>query len=733
MGVAERGVASHRHLRGLSSARSVSVLSAAIFVPYATVALWMNRQVLFFGYDGAYYWILSHLYVEGNQFFGFQGTATQGLFSLGLPFAPFALWPVAWLSQVSIGGLGPTLAYLLVAVLAYGVAYFFARQLSLTRVSASALGWLVPLSILPLSWPPLLYPYGYLAPYLAVGPIVALLITGLVIWALQPLGPLVTIGRAALAAAVSCAVMASLPLNTVHWWPVAVVLVLGVGVAYRQEGWRAVSAVATALLPPTVLALLIVLPMLAGSAASAYSSDLGDIGLDSLTSVSMLIFGGPSYFSSLGPAFGVLALASVVPVWLLGRAKARIICLASVGVWVSLLLSALAARVLMENYVGPSPHDYEFVLYPFLLVSIVYGIQVSIERLTAWDRPRLTMMARSSAVGVFIALFAVALILSSLDIPTMYSSGARRADWRATAPIPPRSTPFLDDVQAQIGLTHTQEAFRGYLATVGPAAAGEATSWPRQAGADSVFMLESGADPRALGPWYFGIGTVFTYSQTLMPSYFEIVRTTLAGAEAVQTRNVLVLNRANTPVLEMMGVSQILAYQPLQESRGLRLVSEYEVGSQKLYRYELSQVTDRAATPTETLVMQSIRATADAINRPDFDFRRVAIVQSRLAGQLHPADARISMSIDEVGVKVGGTEGKEALVVLPLQFSSCWQSSGDTVELMRVNGTQLGMLVRGDTEISLRLVLNPLSNPLCAWQDLLNSRSMLADEGPGIE
>jgi hypothetical protein len=88
------------------------------------------------------------------------------------------------------------------------------------------------------------------------------------------------------------------------------------------------------------------------------------------------------------------------------------------------------------------------------------------------------------------------------------------------------------------------------------------------------------------------------------------------------------------------------------------------------------------------------------------------------------------LSLSARGFRYQGDSEGESLVLLPIEYSECFQTSGSAKEykLIRLNGFMLGIKFRDSIDINFNYAYGPFSNPLCRIKDYLDFKKGLVDK-----
>ena len=134
--------------------------------------------------------------------------------------------------------------------------------------------------------------------------------------------------------------------------------------------------------------------------------------------------------------------------------------------------------------------------------------------------------------------------------------------------------------------------------------------------------------------------------------------------------------------------------------------------------YELPGVNTGDYSPTEVTSAESAAEIVAALRNPEFDYRRRAVLSTKLPGALVPA-SDMRLSIYRGGLHVSGHSNGTSLALLPQQFSNCLQVRDRRVQLVRADLMLTGLLFSGDVDTTITFDYG-LFSPRCRRADLVD-------------
>ena len=529
------------------------------------VVLSKNKDLLFVGYDGAFYqttiklqheWMSMAPWASHNPFQGLGNSffCANTRYSLGYTFA------------VSSDGtkLHRVSSYTIIACEFFLSVLLMGWCLRLRPAVALFGAWILTLLGLPFTFPPLFYWVTALCPHMFEIFAAQCLLIGL----FHRVGQHRWQVSVALAAAMAglgmwCLVFAS-PCVMLLLPALCLYLVSSlVGSTTREEGWTKASCLVAQL----VLMLPTGVPYFAGnflySAPAFFGDSLQNSRIDWIW-VSVLFHGkgvGP-----LGPVVFLGSAAGCVLACFSGSRVFRGLGVSTLTAAMIILATGVYVTFFVPNYVGPSPMYFELYLWPCYCLMLGYLLLVISKTPMSWLQRRIWVAPPALArLQLPILLFpAVAIVVSFVS-----HAQPGFAWW----PFPPAETALVRTLHDRLSLCSTGE-YRGTTATfTGYSQKPDGASWFDLNHTDSLYVGHSSNDHRAMGLWYFGIPSLFEYNQYMTPSYFMMMTRMLARPQDLQHRSVIVLSKPNPPYLRSLGVRYLITDFVLSEP-GAHVCSE---------------------------------------------------------------------------------------------------------------------------------------------------------------
>lgn len=391
---------------------------------------------------------------------------------------------------------------------------------------------------------------------------------------------------------------------------------------------------------------------------------------------------------------------------------ALVVALLNLGMW---LIWPLLIGI--DSFVYPLPFIatlrllyFEIVFFYATAFMAAFTIAYVAGRLVAWAAAR---MARPLD-----GLAPAATALTILVIVLVAISYARNPTFDGYNPYryPPRPTAITAVLGREIAIAPGQP-FRGRVATLSDRGPGrDRVDWDSTILSDIQQMNITGNDSRFDGLWYFDIPTLQQFSQIISPALYLLTTRLLASAQTVQDqRNTVVLSRANDDVLRLLGVRFLITSSTSPSAtrgdvrasagdRSLVELADPNVGGWSVRRVE--RLADARAVLGKLLDHPDLHEVAYVIDGDALEGLRAATVT------ITPRRGVIGLS--------GHADGR-ALVVLPIQYSSCLvigtaRPGLPAPRLVRADLALTGLVFDGELDANLSLRVAP-SDAECLYRE----------------
>jgi hypothetical protein len=704
----------NRNDASASSGQTVSVgypelAALAGWIVVATVALAINGDNLFVGFDGGYMRDLARRQFEwGVPIFSTSLDYFQGVGDIFFSGLNFTLLP----SFIAGSWFGPTLA---AKVVTYAIALaevtfaglYFARSLRLDRSEALTAALLLPLLIFPFWGRAAIYPVVSLIPHIASFIAASLVLA--VLFQRFASGKR-SRGQNALTALLFFALLAWI----IHAGVVVLVLagpfllVCGISTLFSADDGREVRAklgLATAALLFGLAPLIYLFGILLNSAPVAAPTELVN--------------------NRLSPRF-----ASILFQWdTIGPAGPIFICFAILGASLSIFdrrrpilrvfaitfFTYLATRVsfwlittIFDFWRGPSPVYFEFFVWP-LCASYAAIAGLRIARLAAHRIP--WQPARPAKLPT-IALLAAAVALCSAFLgPRKYNG----------FPYPPSQTALTPLLESEVALL-PPAPFRGRVIALTGRTLDGPVGWHDLHRNDELLGQSFGNEMRLVGLHHFNIPGFFQNASTMTPAFYMLTSRLLADPLDRQIRAVSVLRRYEPRLFAMLGLRFVVTDAPLTAASNLAAATS---GDKTMYLYEVPRTNVGNYSPTQITRTANATAALRRMALPDFQPWHEMIADVDVTDPLLPAtDGR--MSFDGTRLHIAAASAGKSALLLPLEFSRCLavDAASGNPSLFRANLLLTGLLFDGKLDATITLRTGPFVNPACRLRDLFDLLAM---------
>jgi hypothetical protein len=704
----------------------------------------MSRQMLFWGFDGAYFKTQIRQQQEWMPpSLNFGNTPFQGLGNIFFS-SNFRLLPATGISRLlNNGRVSPKTIYTIIACELFLAVVLSARSFRAGARASLLAGWLAAMTIMPfVDPPPMYYGISWLAP------------TGVEAISLQILG-LSLFARLGCGGARRDAARASAVTLILFWTlcaaPVTYVITMPtiLVVACSRWVWADVGRERRIKLGFAVVVLFAALPtaipFLAGMLVYSVPSLLGDELLNdkvTLTNVSVLFQREQGW---LGAILVVVSTLCSMRLLFSRRRQRRALAAATLTMTTLIVGGGMILTFVFTQYDGPVMLYFEFAVWPLYFTTAAIGLYASGVKLSRNLRPftryfrELTVQASRIAKHHFPAWLDVrrltpsmqgtsALLLLPLGVAVWMYPGAELPDqmmWR----FPPASNPIIEELRREAALKRGG-AFRGSVATfTGYAGKPPGVSWFDQHSFDAHVHRAVGNDFRALGLWHFDIPTLFEYNQLITPPFHLMTTRRLSRPADRQIRNIVTLTKIDCRYLASIGVRFVIADydEPLQQGAKLRLAVPV-AGGEDIRLFEIPHPNLGDYSPTRIVQVDNAAEALMHCDSDSFDYRRDVLLHEPLAGPLVPAE-RSRVTLDRQGMRVTARSPGKSLLLLPLQFSRCLEvhdlrGGAQGVRLVRANVMQAALVFSGEIYVDICFRYGVFANPYGRLADYAEAKRL---------
>jgi hypothetical protein len=377
-----------------------------------------------------------------------------------------------------------------------------------------------------------------------------------------------------------------------------------------------------------------------------------------------------------------------------------------------------------HDYRGPNPYHMVHVFWPFhiiFLALVIQGALAWLVRLAAGRAPpgvNIQYFAAHGAVVTALALPVAGIVIlkdaTYLDLTTKPNA---ITDYLVAQNAVKLGAPYRGMVASFLG-THDREAVSLYDLYV-------------------YVWLELQAfnynDFASYGLWTFQIPTLNQFGTMITPQYYLMLTELLARPTDRQSRSFAIVTVPNEAILKLWGTRFVIADYTLPFGTGrismpvTVMTDWFPKKHPDLYGgvrfdspvrvFELPGANLGDYSPTNVIEVSAAKDVVDHMRERGFDGARSVIVTDGLRGDFVPATQAV-MTVERGGLSLLAASAGESLLVLPVQYSHCWEMRGaPNATLFRANLMQLGVRFRGELKAQLRQVFGPLWHSHCRVED----------------
>jgi hypothetical protein len=292
--------------------------------------------------------------------------------------------------------------------------------------------------------------------------------------------------------------------------------------------------------------------------------------------------------------------------------------------------------------------------------------------------------------------------------------------------------PIVDYLQQHIGLKPGSE-FRGYASTFLGARDGlvrkstktphdDVMTWDAYVAARDILFNRFGNSFQSTDLWNNDIPTVEEYGQWVSKQMYYFNRDLMDQPKAFP--NNLYVYVFRPLLLRALGVRFVIADGTLADPSIERVVTESRQAGETVNLYEIKGANLGQYSPTQVTWRPDYRTAVVALREQGvFENRAVLLGALERLPELVIASRSRLVAISD-GYRLAASANGWAMVVLPVQFSHCWEVEGanstngntDRPRVLRANIVQTGILFKDNVDVRLRFDFEPW-RASCRLQD----------------
>lgn len=454
--------------------------------------------------------------------------------------------------------------------------------------------------------------------------------------------------------------------------------------------------------------------------------------------------------ANIGVLLTPLCQLGAVYLAILGKTREARIFGCTVVVWI---LGTAFTIALVHNfyyytgikYQGPDPRHFVPIFWPYyaiclsvLIFALAEFCIVSISR--AWPMVRLGLKYVPHVLVGFLLVGPVVFIAINYILKSISPNLALRGQ-SIERDLPSfrfyQSNQIVDHLRAEVGVALDRE-FRGSVLSM-------PTDYDKDAKPYKAWRRENtfaytraylGNDFGAFGLRHYNIPTLDQETHNVTPQFYLTVRELLSrhGIDSYD-KHFAMVTRPNEPMMALLGLRYLISdYELPIGTQRLTMPIPAEtlevLTAQRLYKsplrvYELAHPNVGNYSPTNVVRAKTAKAAIIAMSSPTFDGRQTVVTDDASIPNNLVAATNATMTVRMGGVAVQASSTGESVLVLPVQYSHCWQIiSGSGATLFRANLMLLGVRFTGNAQIELRQMFGPFWHSNCRVTDAADGEKL---------
>jgi hypothetical protein len=287
---------------------------------------------------------------------------------------------------------------------------------------------------------------------------------------------------------------------------------------------------------------------------------------------------------------------------------------------------------------------------------------------------------------------------------------------------PPRAHSIPAQTQIAELATAPGDRFRGRGAVLVGMDWPAATRWPVFVDIISTHYRQALGNDLFLDAMAFGVPMVNEYGHWTSPSMLALLTAAFYHPQDHIGRAALAPRAYRANLARLLGVSLVVS------DKSLPGEAELYKGTALGHPVHVHRIADANIgqySPTKVALASNATQILDYIQTPDFDGRKLAIVESTLDKDLVQAQDVVLTLRKGPRIHVEARSAGTSLLVLPFDFSHCLQVEGQGFEkLFPVNLAQIGLVFQGQLSVDISFRYGPIHGTSCRRQDLERIRQL---------
>ena len=384
------------------------------------------------------------------------------------------------------------------------------------------------------------------------------------------------------------------------------------------------------------------------------------------------------------------------------------------------------------DFKGPLPFYFVYVLWPFHIIFVALAAETALGLVASAAATWGARKQMTSFAGHGVLATALALPLCGVVV-------LKNASYFDLTTKPNVITDYLSAHNAVI----LGAPYRGVAATFIGTHDRDAVSQIELNDVWVAMQLFNHNDFASYGLWTYHIPTLIQFSGVMTPQWYLMLSELLARPSDIHAHSTAIITIPNEAILKLWGARFVIADYALpfgveRVSMPVEVVPEWFRKKYEYYRevnfhspvrlFELVEANLGNYSPRRVIEVGTATEVVDHMRVPGFDGARTVIVTEKLSGDFVPA-REATMIVERGGLSLRAASAGESLLVLPVQYSHCWQlRNAPNATLFRANLMQLGIRFSGELKAELRQVFGPLWHSYCRVEDAHDMERLKIDE-----
>ena len=263
-------------------------------------------------------------------------------------------------------------------------------------------------------------------------------------------------------------------------------------------------------------------------------------------------------------------------------------------------------------------------------------------------------------------------------------------------------------------------SFAGRVATFTGIKSEINTSWPSLHYQDYLRRQVTGNEHRDVGLWNYGIPTLWEYSPSISPFYFNFIQKYLATANVAQQRNTVVFDKIDPKILGLLGVKYIISDRVLS---GFVRVAQNTHSTFPLFLYKIDYANINGYSPTNIV---NKFFSSDDINKSDL---KETLYTNFTIDQDIVKVKNSAITLSDKGIKLTAQSDGYSIILLPFEFSNCMSVAINNdkdkfLNIFRADYLLTGVYFYKNVDINITYKYSIFENSKCKYLDFIDYKKI---------